>query len=256
MARLGRGGDGGSGEEKMNKCMSPYQNLVRLWAEEDRLVKWAKTMIADEPFLQDHIELIETYMDCVDMLRQKLTSEDRIFALGGLFMRSFDNMGHAVRAAMSGNYSGSTMYARDLIETQFLISYLKDDPKLVTKWLKADTKEIKRDFKAVKIREHLDKRDGFSGAKRAKHFEVLSMLGPHPTPQAFNMKRDGAQQLQQGPFKQKELLSECLQETAKAALLLGGNLIVFCNEFPNGAKISSRLSLVLQRTHERYFQPE
>lgn len=233
---------------------SPFHNLLSLWAEEDRLVQWAKARIEVEQYLIDHLDLIETYMDCVDVVRQNLPRGERFVALGGLFLRTFDSMGHAVRAAMSGNYTGCVMYCRDLIETGFLLNYLMDDDARPTAWLNSDIKTVRKEYKPVTIRMALDRRDGFTRKKREEHYNRLSVLGSHPTPQAFAVKRDGTRMLNLGPFKHSELLEECVQEIAIAALLLAGILIDFCNETPHGLKISSRLSLVLQRTREKYFR--
>jgi hypothetical protein len=232
---------------------SPFENLQSLWAEEDRLVQWAKAQIEAEPYLIDHLDLIETYMDCVEAVRKRLPKGERFVALGGLFLRTFDSMGHAVRAAMSGNYTGCVMYCRDLVETGFLLNYLTDDDARPAAWLNSDIETARKEYKPVTVRMALDKRDGFAEKKREEHYKRLSVLGSHPTPQAFAVKRDGTRKLNSGPFKHRELLEECVQEIAIAALLLAGILVDFCNETTHGSKVSSRLSLVLQRTREKYF---
>lgn len=76
----------------------------------------------DRTYLVDHLELIETYKDCVDQLRKKAPSSSYHHAYMGLFLRTFDAFSRCVRSALSGDYTGSAMMARDLLETQFLIS--------------------------------------------------------------------------------------------------------------------------------------
>jgi hypothetical protein len=61
-------------------------------------------------------------MDCVDIVRQSELSGDRHIAIVGLFLRAFDASSYCVRGAMSGNYTGSVMYTRDLLKTQFLLN--------------------------------------------------------------------------------------------------------------------------------------
>ena len=230
-------------------------NLRRLWGAEDALMSWAEDVLLRDQYLQHHLELIETYMDCVDTVRQSLPKGDRHIALVGLFIRTFDAMSHCVRGALSGNYSGSAMYARDLIETQFLISYLMEEQGRPEAWLKADPETVRRNYAPWKIREALDKRDGFSEQKRKKHYDALSALGSHPTPAALELKRDGTKFINAGPFKQSQLLEKCIQEAARAAVTLGASLVAYCNsEIRDGRLLSSRLSLLLQRTQEMYFQ--
>lgn len=73
-------------------------------------------------------------------------------ALGGLFFRTFDHMGHALRAALSGNYTGCVMYVRDLLETNFLLDYLMEDSSHPTDWLRADKTKIKIEYRPIKDR--------------------------------------------------------------------------------------------------------
>jgi len=79
------------------------KNLTRLWAAEDEMMVWATEVVASEDYLQDHLELIEAYMDCVEMVRKSGPSGDRHIALVGLFLRTFDASSYCVRSAMSGS---------------------------------------------------------------------------------------------------------------------------------------------------------
>lgn len=230
------------------------KNLLRLWSAEDDLMQWATGIIASEEYLQEHLELIETYMDCVEMLRQSGVSGDRHVALGGLFLRTFDAMSYCVRSALSGNYTGSAMYARDLLETQFLINYLMDKKGRPEEWLASDPHKPPKEYEPVKIRLYLDERDGFKEMKRYKSYKMLSTLGTHPSPGGLELKRDGGRAIRSGPFKQRDSLEQCLQEAAKVVLPLSEMLAILCTtEIENGSKMSSRLSLILQRTKLKYF---
>lgn len=230
------------------------QNLARLWAAEDKMMTWATSVVASEEYLQDHLEMIEAYMDCVEMVRQSGPSGDRHTALVGLFLRTFDASSYCVRSAISGNYTGSAMYARDLLETQFLLDYLFDKVGRPEKWLSIDPKSIPDEYKPVVIRKYLDSRDGFKEQKRMQNYKVLSTLGTHPSPGGLELKRDGGKAIHSGPFKQKDTLEQCLQEAARSVLPLGVMLEEYCNtEIENGENMSSRLALILQRTQNKYF---
>lgn len=230
------------------------QNLSRLWAAEDEMLVWATTVVASEEYLQDHLGLIEAYMDCVETVRRTGPSGDRHIALVGLFLRTFDASSYCVRSAMSGNYTGCAMYARDILETQFLLSYLLDKPGRPEAWLSTDPKTSPEEYKPAVIRKYLDNRDGFVEKKRMQSYKVLSTLGAHPSPGGLELKRDGGKAIRSGPFKQRDTLEKCIQEAARVILSLCGMLLDYCiAEVKDGQKLSSRLSLILQRTREKYF---
>ncbi|WP_218820783.1 hypothetical protein, partial [Haematobacter missouriensis] len=175
-------------------------------------------------------------------------------ALCGLFLRSFDGLSQCVRSAMSGIFTGSVMFARDLLETSFLISFLMSEPGRPEAWLKADARTVKRTYAPLSIRKALDDRDGFFEMKRKAHYDRLSQL-THPTPFALDLKRDGQGLIHSGPIKQIELLKACLEEAAIASILLGECLLRYCrDEVANGRSLSSRLSIALQRTREVYLK--
>lgn len=231
------------------------QNLTRLWAAEDEMMAWATTVVASEEYLRDHLELIEAYMDCVEMVRRSGPSGDRHIALMGLFLRTFDASSYCVRSAMSGNYTGSAMYARDILETQFLLSYLMDELGRPETWLSSDPKTPPEEYKPVVVRKYLDDRDGFVEKKRMQSYKALSTLGAHPSPGGLELKRDGGKAIHSGPFKQRNTLEQCIQEAARVILPLCGMLHGYCiAEVKNGPSMSSRLALILQRTRMKYFR--
>lgn len=228
-------------------------NLTRLWAAEDEMLAWATNVVASEEYLQDHLEMIESYMDCVEMVRRSGPSGNRHIALVGLFLRTFDASSYCLRSAMSGNYTGCAMYARDILETQFLLSYLLDKPGRPEAWLSSDPRTYRIDYKAVKIREYLDNRDGFVEKKRMQSYMALSALGAHPSPRGLELKRDGGKAIHSGPFKQRDTFEQCIQEAARVVLPLCGMLHDYCiAEVNDGKNLSSRLALILQRTREKY----
>ncbi|PCJ06276.1 MAG: hypothetical protein COB16_13835 [Rhodobacteraceae bacterium] len=228
-------------------------NLARLWAAEDGMLAWATKVVASEEYLRDHLEIIETYMDCVEMVRRSEPSGDRHVALVGLFLRTFDASSYCLRSAMSGNYTGCAMYARDILETQFLLSYLLDEPGRPEAWLLSNPKASPEKYKPVVVRKYLDDRDGFEGKKRMQNYKALSTLGAHPSPGGLELKRDGGKAIRSGPFKQRDTLEQCIQEAVRVVLPLCEMLRDYCiNEVTDGQNLSSRLALVLQRTREKY----
>lgn len=220
------------------------------------MLTWSTKIVAEESYLQDHFQLIETYMDCVDMVRQSNKKSTRSTALVGLFHRTFDASSYCLRSAMSGNYTGSAMYARDILETQFLLDYLLDAPHRPEAWFESDPKNPPKEYKPVEVRKFLDNRDGFKGQKRAQNYKALSVLGAHPNPGGLELKRDGGRAIHCGPFKQRTTLEQCVQEAARAVLPLLELLRDYCiAEVEHGESLSSPLALILQRTREKYLSP-
>lgn len=122
--------------------------------------------------------------------------------------------------------------------------------------MRADQNTIKKDYAPWRIRVALDQRDGFTEQKRKTHYDVLSTPDSHPTPSSLELKRDGTRAINAGPFKQADLLRECIEEAAISALLLSGIIVDYCTEeVPHGMSIASRLSICLQRTREQYSTP-
>ena len=229
-------------------------NLRRLWASEDALIAWSETVLASTPYLLDHVDLIEAYMDCVQSTRQALPVGLRHVAIGSLYIRQFDSLSHGLRATLSGNFTGCAMYARDLVETEFLLDYLLDQPGRPEAWLSCDSAAERNNFSPRVVREALDKRDGFKERKRKLRFDLLSKMGSHPTPTALELKRDGMRMIQSGPFKNTRHLEACIQELARAVASGGGTLVSYCNaEVKNGKSRSSRLALTLQKTFANHF---
>lgn len=239
----------------MNRITSPIpENLLSLWKEQDNLLDWSQQVVSKDVCLQDHLELVEAYMSTVDSVRRCAPLGNRHFALCGLFMRTFDSLAQCARFALTGNYSGSAIYARDLLETLFLIDYLMEDIDRPEAWLASDNKTRREKFNPGVVRDALDKRDGYKEGKRLAHYKILSEMGAHPTPASFSLKKDGAQQLRTGPFRQVNLLEACLQEAAIMTSELARILLRYCrSEIADSAQITSRLSVLQQRTVEKYF---
>ncbi|ETA50177.1 hypothetical protein GQA70_04950 [Ponticoccus alexandrii] len=146
------------------------------------------------------------------------------------------------------------MYARDILETQFLLSFLMDEPGRPEEWLSSDPKASIKKYKPVVIRKYLDERDGFLKNKRMQSYKVLSTLGTHPSPGGLELKRDGGKAIHSGPFKQRDTLEKCIQEAARVVLPLCAMLHEYTvSEIENGSSMSSRLALILQRARMKYF---
>ncbi len=122
------------------------ENFLSLWSEEDRIRSWAIEKIAEHEYLPGHLRLIETYMDCVDMVRRLDLRPKRRNALASLYLRTFDNFGSALRETLSGKPRGCAMYLRDQLETYFLIDYLSSEDGRPEAWIDATPDEIRKNY--------------------------------------------------------------------------------------------------------------
>lgn len=239
---------------KIDGPISPIpENLIRLWAEEDAHISWAKRKISESSKLHDFVEFAEIYMDTIDCMRQVSPNSDAAVALIGLLMRTFDDVSHVMRSAFSGNYRGSAIYCRDLIEIDFLLNFLLDKDGRPEEWLHADQSLLDKLYRPAPIREYLDRRDGFDGRKRKKNFDALAKLGVHPTPAGFTLSRDGTKMIRSGPFKQLDYLEKCMEECMRHCISLSFRLKDVSDKLRCSEKLSwSRLGLKRQEIIEKY----
>jgi hypothetical protein len=229
------------------------ENFYRLWRAHDELLPWATEKLDEVEHLKDHVDLISVYMSGVKFAQDCEVKSERHTALCGLLIRSFDMLSMGLRSCLSGSYYASAMSARDLIETAFLLDFLLDHEGEPERWLHSSLDELRGKYSPSAIRKYLDGRDGYKERKRKQHFDMLSTLGAHPTPYGFNLRRDGHGHINSGPFKNSELLKECVEELAKCTLSLMPSLIEYVDELPEGRGTLAVLSLRLQKTREKYF---
>ena len=117
---------------------------------------------------------------------------------------------------------------RDILETVFLVDLFRGDRTLIGRWRIADKKGRMKDFSPVKVREALDRRDGFTSKKRAEMYELFSELAAHPTMKSAWMmrpKKNGDAII--GPFMEETSLEAVLSEMGRLAVQVGDVLNAF-----------------------------
>lgn len=185
-------------------------------------------MIAVDARLQMHLAVVECAMDLADVFRQFDTNDENLKVIQILGMRTFNALGSSLKLALSGYGQNSALIMRDILETVFLINLFKGDHTLIERWRFADKKARMKEFSPVKVREALDKRDGFTTLKRAEVYELFSELAGHPTMKSAWMMRphkDGDAVI--GPFIEKTSLEAVLSEMGRLAIQVGDVLNAF-----------------------------
>lgn len=200
--------------------------LVRLYQGEELLRIKAAEALADSR-LQLHAEIVEQAMNMADGLRQFETDDEDLKLIQVLGMRTFNAFGASIKLCLSGYYQNSALILRDILETTFLIDLFRGDRRLIVKWRMADKRARFKDFRPVKVRELLDKRDGFTEQKRAAMYDLFSELAGHPTMQSIAMLRPKGMDAQIGPFFDLTVLDAVLSEMGKLAIQVGESITAF-----------------------------
>lgn len=203
-------------------------NLASLHAGEEVLRGKAVGIIAADERLRLHLAVTEAAMDVADVLRQFDTSDADLKVIQLLGMRVFNAFGASVKLALSGYSQNSALVLRDVMETVFLIDHFAGDRSLIARWRFADKKTRRDAFSPVKIREALDRRDGFTEKKRFQMYEMFSELAGHPNMKSAFMlrpQRDGDAVI--GPFIEATTLEAVVSEMGRLAIQVGEQLNLF-----------------------------
>ena len=204
------------------------QRLSNLHTAEELFREEAKLLIEADLRFSLHLNAVEQAMDLADVLRQFPTENEDLKVVQVLGMRLFNAFGASVKMALSGYGQNSALVMRDILETVFLIDLFKGDQLAISRWRHADKKARMQHFSPVRVRETLDKRDGFSGKKRAEMYEMFSELAGHPTMKSHLMmrpKKGGDAVI--GPFIENTTLDAGLSEMGRLAIQAGELLDAF-----------------------------
>ena len=113
------------------------------------------------------------------------------------------------------------MILRDILETVFLLDRFTSDWPAVARWRLASVKQRWDEFAPVKIRQHLDRRDGFTEKKRDAAYRLLSTLAARPSVEGVAMLRPDGRNAHLGPFLDTSILEPLLAEMSKLAAQAG-----------------------------------
>lgn len=203
------------------------QNLILLHQGEEFLRGKSIEAIETDTRLSLHINVVESAMDLLDVFRQYKTDDEDLKVIQVLGMRQFNAFASATKLLLSGYVQTSTQIMRDVLETVFLVDYFRTESSAIERWRKADKATRLKDFKPVKIREALDKRDGFTSKKRAELYELFSELAGHASMQGIAMLRPKGMDAHVGPFFDVTALDAGLSEMGRLAVQAGENIGVF-----------------------------
>lgn len=128
--------------------------------------------------LREHIEIISEAMNVIYAFSHDHAHEnDDELTLQLLGIRLFNAAGATLKLGLSGYYQKAFDGVRDILETSFLIDFLRTNPEKIAEWKAADKKARIAHFGPGAIRNALDKRDGFSSGARKKNLRSLIRKG-------------------------------------------------------------------------------
>lgn len=162
--------------------MAATDSLISLYADEEQLRARSLIVIEGDTRLSDHWNFVAEAMNAIFAFTHDHDpgSEDEL-TLQLLGVRLFNAAGASIKLALSGYYQKAFHQVRDVIETSFLVDYLKTYPEEIDEWRRADRKKRMSYFGARRIREALDKRDGYTSGKRKEIYDLISELASHPS---------------------------------------------------------------------------
>lgn len=208
----------------MKSTLRAPDKILSLHIGEEELRKLSVQIISDDGDLTEHLHMIEQIMDLIHALlpTSDVKDQDQL-QLGNLGIRCFNALAASLKLMLSGYYQAAALHIRDLLETTFLLDYFTTDPGLVTQWRTMSSRDRKKAFKPITVRDALDKRDGFTTMKRKAAYELLCKLAGHATPEGAVLLSPDPMlgSVHCGPFIERQALEGVLSEAALTATQCG-----------------------------------
>ena len=205
-------------------------DLDTLHAEEEGLRQVHKDLVSRKEDLRDHIEMIQRGMNVIWALTHEHNHRnDDELTIQFLGIRLFNLSAASIKLAYGGYYQSAFSAVRDLLETFFLIDYLRSDEDQISVWKTATKDQLKGQFGPNAVRNALDKRDGFKEGRRKQSYDLISHHATHATPSGF--KLTVKKQLGEiGPFYREVNFEALAEELVKIVANAG---VVFGSMFRN-----------------------
>ena len=185
------------------------------WFETTDLEKENDRIANRSEELKDHIRLVHSALNTLHITLEKQPHQEKeSLVILQLCARSFNTAGAALKLARSGFHQPAFAMIRDLLEVEFLADFFSRDQKHLQRWITLDSNLRKREFQPFKIRDTLDRLDGFTKQRRRAAYAQFSQYAAHADPDGFQIISPG-NMTQIGPFPSEGHLAAFLQETAK-----------------------------------------
>ena len=193
--------------------MDATENLRSLHRHEEELRAKSLAAVGSRPDLRDHFALVGEAMDVIYAFsRDHPHASDDEMTLQLLGIRLFNAAGASLRLGLAGYYQKAFDQVRDILETYFLVDYLRTHPEKIAEWKAADKKARIARFGPGLVRNALDQRDGFTGGARKRIYDLISEHASHASYAGFSLVTNAQNLGQIGPFFDLKKLAVWLQE--------------------------------------------
>lgn len=223
--------------------------LNEMFAAEDAIYQRSLAFVRTNGNARKYLEVIEVSLDV--MLSMAVIPQDTEDArtIAAISARVTNTTAGCLREAMNGYIQNSLALMRDLVETQTLLDYFSHDPAKIATWRTDDAQLRQREFKQWRMRDALDKRDGFTTKKRAEQYAKFCEYGTHVTyPGLRLLLSEDRKSVTPGPRWLETQFINCLFELA--------NRVIFCtvtltpllsNDTPDNPVEAARLAGQVER---------
>jgi hypothetical protein len=219
-------------------------NLTSLHGEEERLRAETLAHIERKEELKDHLYVTGEAMNIIwGLTHDHPHKDDDELTVQFLGIRLFNSAAASIKLAFSGYYQNAFQHLRDILETYFLLDYLRSNPDKLAIWKGADRKQLMKEYGPAAIRAALDRRDGLKEQKRKAIYDLISAHATHATYKGFWLTTKN-QLGEIGPFFSEDNLLAWMQEAAK---MLTHAAVIYGTYFEG-------LSLELLRLKEQYLE--
>ena len=230
-------------------------NLESLHIQEEQLRQKALEKIEADSDFANHLKMIEAAMDLSESFRRSNGDDEELNILKVLAIRTFNALGASLKLAFSGYNQNAALQMRDILETAFLLDYLLTEKEKILDWWNADSKTRRAKYTPAKIREALDKRDGFKNNKRRDTYLMFCDLAGHPNRHMTHMLRPTPEsEIAAGPFLEITGLKASIGEMAKLAFQVGVSINSYMeHKDPIINSSQTQFLMVATRWRDTYF---
>ncbi len=210
--------------------MNMPENLDNLHRHAEEIRAASKELIAAEQAAGDNIRIVYASLDVLfDITNVYDSHDDNELTVQFLGLRLFNTITSSVELLLAGYYQSAVILMRDLLETGYLLDYFTIDRDKIGQWKNCTNKERQRKFQPAKVRQALDRRDGFEERNREYIYQTVCEHAVHPTYMGNKLVApDGLGLI--GPFFDGRFLQALLKELAMRVPYF---VLVYLVHFPN-----------------------
>ena len=217
------------GETRITKPVLP-ENLDNLRQHIEEIRAESTELLGSEQFSKDNIDIIYAGLGVIfDITNSYDCQTDDELTIQFLGLRLFNTISSSIELLLSGYCQSSVVLMRDLLETGYLLDFFTINSDKIDQWKNCTNKERQRKFQPAKVRQALDKRDGFEERSRERIYQTVCEYAVHPTYMGNKLVApDGLGLI--GPFFDSRYLRALLKELAMRVPYF---VLVYLAHFPD-----------------------